>query len=202
MQSLTQLSTKLVQYKNLLEKWNKVINLVSPSTLGDSEIRHFQDSLQILPLIPSHAKILFDMGSGAGFPGMVIAIERPDIKVHLIESDTKKCSFLSTISRETNTPVIIHNSRIESVDKSDKMIPDVITARALASLTELLSLTEPWWLKNADLTLILPKGAKADEEVAEAQRKYKFDLTAVPSQTDHKAKILLLRRVECRVENL
>lgn len=196
MQSLTQLSTKLVQYKNLLEKWNKVINLVSPSTLGDSEIRHFQDSLQILPLIPSHTKILFDMGSGAGFPGMVIAIERPDIEVHLIESDTKKCSFLSTISRETNTPVIIHNSRIESVDKSDKMIPDVITARALASLTELLSLTEPWWLKNADLTLILPKGAKADEEVAEAQRKYKFDLTAVPSQTDDKAKILLLRRVE------
>ena len=96
------LNPLLATYKSLLLKWAKVINLVSPATLADVDARHFQDSLQLIPLLPAHTKTLFDLGSGAGFPGLVIALERPDIRVHLFESDTKKCSFLSTVSRETH----------------------------------------------------------------------------------------------------
>lgn len=192
----TSLSTKLNIYHELLMKWSKVINLVAPSTLADAKMRHFIDSTQIIPLIPEGAKTLFDLGSGAGFPGMVIAIERPDIQVHMIESDTKKCSFLSTISRETNIPVIIHNRRIESVDSLGDAKPDVITARALASLTELLALTKQWWENNPQLTLIFPKGAKANEEIIEAQKSYRFHVDLVQSQTDKIAQILVLTNVE------
>lgn len=190
------LSPKLCKYEELLLKWSKVINLVAPSTLSDAKNRHFVDSTQIIPLIPLDTKILFDIGSGAGFPGMVIAIECPNISVHMIESDTKKCSFLSTVSRETDTPVIIHNRRIESVDNLEGVVPDVITARALASLTELLELTRQWWETNPQITLIFPKGAKANEEILEAQKFYQFHVEATPSQTDKIAQILTLRNVQ------
>lgn len=190
------LSTKLLKYAELLTKWSKVINLVAPSTVADAKVRHFEDSIQIIPLIPVDAKILFDIGSGAGFPGMVIAIERPDLSVHLIESDTKKCSFLSTISRETDTPVLIHNRRIESVDNLNGIKPDVITARALASLGDLLALTRQWWENHPQLTLIFPKGAKADSEIAEAQKLYGFQVESIPSQTDKLAQILILKNVQ------
>src|SRR3990167_9630769 len=192
----TTLSVKLNKYHELLLKWSKVINLVAPSTLPDAKMRHFVDSTQIIPLIPADAKTLFDIGSGAGFPGMVLAIECPNLSVHLIESDTKKCSFLATISRETDTPVLIHNRRIESVDKLDGIKPDVITARALASLGGLLALTEQWWSNNPQVTLIFPKGAKANEEIADAQKSYQFHVELVPSQTDKLAQILVLRDIK------
>jgi 16S rRNA (guanine527-N7)-methyltransferase len=190
------LSAKLNKYHELLLKWSKVINLVAPSTLPDAKMRHFIDSTQIIPLIPTEAKTLFDIGSGAGFPGMVLAIECPNLSVHLIESDTKKCSFLGTISRETDIPVIIHNRRIESVDNLNGALPDVITARALASLSELLALTKQWWETNPHLALIFPKGAKANEEVAEAQKTYSFHVESIPSQTDKMAQILVLTNVK------
>lgn len=190
------LSPKLEKYLELLNKWAKVINLVSPTTLPDAKKRHFLDSVQIIPFIPEGTKTLFDIGSGAGFPGLVIALERPDIQVHLIESDTKKCSFLSTVSRETNTPVIIHNQRIESVDTSPDTKPDVITARALASLGELLDLTSIWWTDNPQITLIFPKGAKAKEEMVDAQKKYGFEVISHQSVTDENAQILVLTKVK------
>lgn len=195
-QPSTALSAKLNKYHELLLKWSKVINLVAPSTLPDAKMRHFVDSTQIIPLIPADAKTLFDIGSGAGFPGMVLAIECPNLSVHLIESDTKKCSFLATISRETDIPVIIHNRRIESVDNLNGALPDVITARALASLSELLALTKQWWETNPHLTLIFPKGAKASEELAEARKTYSFQVESIPSQTDKLAQILVLTNVQ------
>lgn len=190
------LSTKLNKYNELLVKWSKAINLVAPSTLSDAKMRHFIDSTQVIPLIPAEAKTLFDIGSGAGFPGMVIAVECPNLSIHLIESDAKKCSFLSTISRETDTPVIIHNRRIESVDNLNGAKPDVVTARALASLTELLALTQQWWETNSQLTLIFLKGAKANEEIIEAQKLYTFHVESTPSQTDKMAQILTLTNVQ------
>ena len=188
-------SVKINQYHALLMKWSKVINLVAPSTLADAKIRHFDDSLQLLPLLPNDAKILIDIGSGAGFPGMVLAMERPDVKVHMVESDTKKCSFLATVSRETNTPVIIHNQRIESVDKLDGVIPDVITARALASLSELLSLTKQWWDIYPHVTLIFPKGEKWQDEINEAKKSYDFKVEITPSLTSPTSSILVLTEV-------
>lgn len=188
-------SPKLAQYKALLIKWSKAVNLVAPSTLSDSDSRHFKDSLQLVPLIPLEAKTLFDLGSGAGFPGMVLAMARPEIAVHLFESDQKKCAFLATVSRETDTPALIHNRRIENVDENLASLPDVITARALASLEELLGLTEQWWSRNPQVVLIFPKGEKAEAELIEARKKYEFDATLTPSQTDNRAKILRLTNV-------
>lgn len=188
-------SPKLAQYKALLIKWSKAVNLVAPSTLSDSDSRHFKDSLQLVPFIPLEAKTLFDLGSGAGFPGMVLAMARPEIAVHLFESDQKKCAFLATVSRETDTPVLIHNRRIENVDENLAPLPDVITARALASLEELLGLTEQWWSRNPQVVLIFPKGEKAQAELIEARKKYEFDATLTPSQTDNRAKILRLTNV-------
>jgi len=189
------LKTHLSTYQALLEKWSKAINLVSPSTLAESKNRHFEDSLQLLPLIPENAKTLIDIGSGAGFPGLVLAIARTTLEVHLVESDQKKCAFLSTVSRETFTPVIIHNERVQNVDIT-KINPDIITARALASLTDLLSLTLPWTERNPEITLIFPKGEKAETEIAEARKLFEFDLKVIPSETDKKGVILVLGRIK------
>ncbi len=197
-ENLMEKSPKLTLYMALLLKWSKAVNLVAPSTLSNAKQRHFQDSLQLLPLIPADAKILFDLGSGAGFPGLVLAISRPDISIHLFESDQKKCAFLSTVSRETDTPVLIHNERIENVDENSGVIPDVIMARALASLDELLGLTEQWWSRNPQVVLLFPKGEKASAEVAEAQKKYQFNLEVTPSVTDSRAQILRLSQVQKR----
>lgn len=188
------LVAKLAAYKSLLIKWSKAINLVSPSTLTDIDARHFNDSLQLLQFIPDDTKILLDIGSGAGFPGLVLAMARPNIAVHLVESDQRKCSFLSAVSRETNTPIIVHNARVEAMDKS--IAPNVITARALADLTTLLKLTEHFWLDNQALTLVLPKGAKWSQEVNDAKTKYDFGLEYHTSKTEKEAAILVLSNIK------
>lgn len=188
------LKQKLSIYKTLLLKWSKAINLVAPSTLSEIETRHFEDSLQILPLLPEEAKTLVDIGSGAGFPGLALALARANLKVHLVESDQKKCAFLSTVSRETFTPVIIHNERVENVDIKE-ITPDIVTARALASLTELLIMTRHWWEDNPNLLLILLKGEQAENEIAEASKKFSFSIAKTTSKTDSKAYILVLKNV-------
>lgn len=181
---------KIHIYQNLLEKWQKTINLVSPSTIPQAERRHFIDSLQILPHIPPDARLVYDMGSGAGFPGLVLAIARPDLQTHLIESDQRKGSFLATVSRETKTPVTIHTARIESLDLP---APDVITARALASLTELLGYTKKWWVGSERPPChVFLKGAQADEEILEARKTYSFEISTAPSLTDPQGKVLVL----------
>ncbi|MCB9990195.1 MAG: 16S rRNA (guanine(527)-N(7))-methyltransferase RsmG [Rhodospirillales bacterium] len=178
---------KLKQYLALLRKWQCSINLVSPATLDHAWERHFEDSLQLAALIPEEA-VLFDLGCGAGFPGLVLAIARPDIKVTLIESDTKKCTFLSTVSRETMTPVSVVNQRIESAVTDS--IPTIITARALASLDKLLGYVMPWAKANPDLVLLFLKGRQAADEVTDALRLYDFTYEMVPSRTDSEAQIV------------
>jgi len=188
-----EMKAKLDVYDLLLNKWQASINLVSNSTLKDAQTRHFLDSLQLCQYIPDTAKILYDIGSGAGFPGLVIATVRPDLSVHLIESDQKKCAFLQTVSRETETPVKVHTARAERVSLP---APDVVTARALADLTELLALTERWWASWPGLTLIFPKGVAAADEVAKAKKLYRFDHQTYPSVTDKTASVLVLTHVE------
>ena len=144
---------KLEQYHALLLKWQGSINLVSPNTIPDAWERHFLDSLQLLEYIPEDCKTLFDFGSGAGFPGLVLACAHSDIDVHVIESDQRKCSFMRTVSRETKTPINIHNMRIESFNSD--AVPGVITARALASLHDLCTYIVPWTAKNPHLKIIL-----------------------------------------------
>lgn len=184
---------KLRRYHDLLVEWQGMMNLVSKNSLPHAWERHFEDSLQVLPLLPAGPAVLADIGSGAGFPGMVIAIARPDIKVHLVESIAKKCRFLDTVSRETNIPVSIHNVRIESVAGTFKA--DIVTARALANLSALLDYAAPWVKANPAVSLIFMKGMQADSEVQEAQKTWSFDLKEIPSRTDENAKILVLTNV-------
>lgn len=174
------LQEKLALYLKLLRKWQKSINLISNNTLDDAWQRHFEDSLQLADFVPENA-VLFDLGSGAGFPGLVLAIARPDLAVTLIESDTKKCTFLSTVSRETMTDVSVVNQRIENVSR--ETIPTVVSARALSALDKLLDYALPWALENPDLMLLLLKGENAETEITEAQKRYDFRCESFPSKT-------------------
>ena len=184
---------KLKTYLELLKKWQLKINLVSNNTLENAWQRHFEDSMQIVDLLPEGEKILFDLGSGAGFPGLVLAMMRSDLEVHLVESDQKKCSFLKTVLRETKTPAQIHNCRIEDVSR--ETIPDIITARALASLSELFDYCGEWITANPDLILIFPKGERAETELADLSKNWKFDCCTCQSKTDQNGKILVFSSI-------
>lgn len=186
---------KLRHYLRLLVKWQQSINLVSPATLDEAWRRHFEDSLQVSELVPEGATV-FDFGSGAGFPGMVLAIARPDLAVSLVESDTKKCTFLSTVSRETKSPATIVNRRIESVSRES--IPTVITARALASLDKLLEYSLPFAQEYPDLMMLFLKGRKASEELAAARALYGFEAEKIASRTDPEGCILKITNLSVR----
>lgn len=180
-------------YHSLLLKWQDKINLISPTTVQNAWERHFEDSIQLADLLPDNAKTLFDLGSGAGFPGLVLAIQNPDIEVHLVESDQKKCSFLKAVSRETKTPTHVHTARIESVNID--VVPDVITARALASLDKLFGYCLSWIEKNPNLILILPKGENVSDEIQVAEQSWLFDYKTYASKTDNLATILICKNI-------
>ncbi|MCB1783509.1 MAG: 16S rRNA (guanine(527)-N(7))-methyltransferase RsmG [Alphaproteobacteria bacterium] len=185
---------KLHLYEGLLRKWQKAINLVSPKTIAESWQRHFFDSAQIVTLVPAHAKILYDLGSGAGFPGLVLAILRPDLNVTLVESDDRKVQFLRTVSRETGISVSFFHGRIENIPPENP-IPDVVTARALASLDLLLGFCLPWAQENPALEMIFLKGALAEDEVNEAQKQYSFEVSMAPSKTDPQGRVLHIKNL-------
>lgn len=177
---------RLEIHVGLLRKWQRRINLVSNASLADVWRRHVLDSAQLLPLIPPGARVLLDMGSGAGFPGLVLAI-LGGFQIHLVESDTRKCAFLHEVNRATNGGAIIHNQRIESLDPFPV---DVVTARALAPLVELLEYASPFLEKNA--FCLFQKGQKAEDELTEAQKKWKIDITRIQSASDSSGTVLLL----------
>ena len=192
---------KLKIYHGLLLKWQKAINLVSPKTLDESWIRHFADSVQVERYVSRESSLdgvgqpreIADIGSGAGFPGMVLAILRPDLEISLVESDERKCQFLRTVSRETNVRVSIFDSRIEEV--AEELNPDFVTARALADVTKLIGYVEAWGVKNPNLECVFLKGARVDEELKDAQQLYSFDAQTYPSVTDPQGCILHLRNI-------
>ncbi len=178
-----------VTYVELLEKWNPAINLVAKSTLADVWRRHILDSAQLYPHIESpDNKTLIDMGSGAGFPGMVLAMLGMG-QVHLIESDGKKCEFLREVARKTGTKVEIHQSRIEHCD----IKADIITARALAPLAELIEYAKDKLNPNGICLFLKGKDWKA--ELDAAPREYKFGCVDCESMTDPQARILKIERL-------
>ncbi|MCB1720138.1 MAG: 16S rRNA (guanine(527)-N(7))-methyltransferase RsmG [Alphaproteobacteria bacterium] len=187
---------KLEIYHALLLKWQRAINLVSPKTLDEAWVRHFADSAQLDEIVSRESSVLVDLGSGAGFPGMALAILRPELGVHLVESDERKCQFLRTVSRETNVNVTVHNARIESVEIGD--MPDVVSARALADLSVLLDYCVEWAAQNPALECVFMKGARAQEEIDAARRFYDFDCAVLPSKTDAAARILKLRNIQAK----
>ena len=182
---------RLIVYAELLEKWQARINLVGPDTLPDLWYRHMLDCAQLMSLIPSHARRLVDLGSGAGFPGLVLAIlGAPD--VNLIESDARKCAFLREAARVTGTPVTVINKRIEQVAP---LGADLVTARALAPLVKLLDWAAPHLAEQGECLFL--KGRGAEDELTAAAKEWNISLDRIPSLTDPAGLVLQLREV-CR----
>lgn len=183
-----------------LGRWQAAKNLVSSATLADVWTRHIADSLQIFGLAEGRERWL-DLGSGGGFPGLVIGIclaEQGKGQIDLVESNARKCAFLRHAARITGAPVKVHAARIEDVigDFTGKV--EVVTARALAPLPQLLDWCEEL-LRTGTLGLF-PKGQHIDAELTDSARYWKIQATTVSSVTDDAARILLVRSAERRAD--
>jgi 16S rRNA (guanine527-N7)-methyltransferase len=190
-------------YEGLLKSWQRAVNLVSPATLDEIWHRHFADSAQLLSRAPEGGKIWIDLGSGGGFPGLVLAIllaeKNPDARMTLVESDSRKAAFLGEVSRKTGVAVEIRCERIEKCATHAKsQIKDVISARALAPLSKLLGLVLP--IFSPHTVALFPKGRDAEAEVLEARQQFAFDCTLFPSLTDAQARIVALRNLAVKTE--
>lgn len=186
-ETLAQLDT----YAAMLTKWQPRINLVSNSTIPDLWNRHILDSAQL------HAHILpgshvIDLGSGAGFPGLVLAM-MGDVKVTLVESDSRKCTFMREVVRHTQIPAQVVNRRIESAALSDC---DVITSRALASMDKLLELSAPYLTEKTQCLFL--KGNKLNEELTIANQSWNIVYDKIPSLTDSTGCVLKISEVSRR----
>ena len=181
---------KLKIYQELLVKWNRSINLVGKTTLEAAPVRHFADSLQLWSL-RSDFENWIDIGSGAGFPGMVLAIVSDGVgKFHFVESDARKCAFLRNVSRETNTPTTVHTQRVEEIEG---LQADVVSARALASVEQLFSYSEK--LLNPDAICLYLKGQNCDSELEEASRFWTFEAEKFGSETDDNGTVLRIKDI-------
>lgn len=169
---------RLTAYVNLLTEWNERLNLVAPSTIADAWRRHILDSAQLVPLIPPEAKTIVDLGSGAGFPGLVLAIMLDGPRVHLVESIQKKCRFLEAVIAATGANAEVHPVRAEDM----RLKADVVTARAVAPLERLLPLAYPFF-RPGTLGLFL-KGKALNDELTLATKSWTLTATPILSRSD------------------
>jgi 16S rRNA (guanine527-N7)-methyltransferase len=197
---------RLETYAALLRQWQPTINLVAPSTIPNLWERHFADSAQLLALAPPNATTWLDLGSGAGFPGLVLAIllagrgGTKAAKVTLIESDSRKAAFLAEVARKTGVPVDILCKRIETATTQAKLPAfDVVTARALAPLPRLMSLAAPYF--SPATTGVFPKGREAGAEIEAAREGFEFDVAQHPSLTDAHGRILVVTGLKAKTED-
>jgi 16S rRNA (guanine527-N7)-methyltransferase len=183
-------------FVELLLTWQRTTQLIAKSTVPRVWTRHVADSLQLLGLAPD-ARIWVDLGSGAGFPGLVIACalaETPGACVHLVESNAKKAAFLREAARITEVPVSIHAQRIEKFVESFDQRADVVTARALAPLKALAD--QSFDLLKAGAMGIFPKGQDVEAELTESFQYWTMNATLVPSRTDSKGRIVIVRALQ------
>ena len=188
---------KLCLFHETLIKWQNSINLISNSSIKNIWERHFLDSAQLYTFIRGVDGNIMDFGSGAGFPGMVLAIMGKK-NIHLVESDYKKCVFLKEIAMLTETDITIHNCKIEDLGFINV---DLITSRALAPLTKLITYVEIFINKSLEKKIIFPKllflkGKSYYTEVLEASKNKNFFLKEYPSITDRQGKILYIKKVD------
>ena len=181
---------RLKAYADTLTDWNARHNLVAKSTLPDLWHRHFWDSAQLAPSIPAQARTLADLGSGAGFPGLVLALLRPDVAVILHEATTKKCAFLQAVADRVEVKVTIRNSRLEDLPTQAF---DVVTARALAPLPQLLQYAYSFTGPNS--VCLFLKGQNVGAELTEAHKYWNMEASQVPSQTEPSAAIVTVRKL-------
>jgi 16S rRNA (guanine527-N7)-methyltransferase len=177
---------RLETYHRLLKKWQKAINLVGPKTVADAWARHFLDSAQLYEMAPERVRtgVWLDMGAGAGFPGLVIAILGAK-HVHLVESDLRKATFQREVIRATGAPATVHAVRMETLQPFPV---DVITARAFAPLEKLLEMAYPFW--GEDVVGLFPKGRDVELELTQATKYWKMSSELLESRTDKDARIL------------
>lgn len=194
---------RLRLYADLLRQWQSAVNLVAPSTLDDIWHRHFADSAQLVPLASGHGGLWLDIGSGGGFPALVAAILRADpayaetepSRFVLVESQTRKCAFLREVARRVEVAAVVDimSIRIEMLPTRASLgAPAVISARALATLDRLLTLTSV--LFDASTLGLFPKGQGAEAEVAETRKAWDFEADLVPSRTDPQGRIVVIRK--------
>ena len=180
---------RLAVYLDLLERWNAAINLVGSSTLRDPWRRHVLDSGQLVRHLPERPGVLIDLGTGAGLPGLILAVMGV-ADVHLVESDGRKAQFLREAARTTGCPgVSVHARRIETLD----LKADTLTARALAPLPRLLDLAAP--LVREGTRCLFLKGRGADEELTAARRQWTMRSSSEPSLVDPNSHILILEGI-------
>ena len=181
-------------FEALVQRWNPAINLVSKASLVDLWPRHILDSAQVFALCPDPAATWVDVGSGGGFPGLVVAILarelKPDLHVTLVESDLRKATFLRQAAQTLRLPARVLSERIESLAP---LAADVFSARALAPLQDLLAYAERHMAPTG--AAILPKGARYADELASAKASWRFDVDVRPSLSDAEAAILVIRNI-------
>jgi 16S rRNA (guanine527-N7)-methyltransferase len=194
---------RLETYAALLTKFQNALNLVGPNTLADPWRRHFLDSAQLFPLLPGSAAdggrgpVILDLGTGAGFPGLVLALmgegAGTPFRVHLVESDSRKATFLKEVARRTGCPVTIHNLRIEAMKP---FAVDAICARAFAPIARILRVSGHFLtLPGARPMLLLLKGRRATEELTAAEKGWKMRVESISSITGADAMVLRLRDI-------
>jgi 16S rRNA (guanine527-N7)-methyltransferase len=180
---------RLEAYAELLTRWSARINLVGRDTLPDLWRRHMLDSAQLRPLVPDDAKSLIDLGSGAGFPGLVLAILGvPDVE--LVEADSRKAAFLREAARITAAAVTLRPCRVAAVPPH---AVDVVTARALAPLDRLLDLAEPFI--GRETVCLFPKGERAVPELTLARKGWTMSASMHRSIADPRGVVLRLHKV-------
>jgi 16S rRNA (guanine527-N7)-methyltransferase len=188
----------LDRYVDLLHAWQAKTNLIAPSTLPYLWTRHIADSLQLLPLAPS-AKVWIDLGSGGGFPGVVLACALTKIdgaRVHLVERNAKKAAFLRESLRVTAAPGVVHHAEIgDTVDRFAGQV-DCVTARALAPLNQLIGYAEPLLRQGAKALFL--KGQDVESELTDATKYWNIDVKLHPSRTGGQGWIVELDRIERR----
>ncbi len=183
-------AARLASYRDLLLRWNTRINLISAETVGEIDQRHIADCAQLQPLLPPEGPI-GDFGSGAGLPGLVLAIMQPEREIHMVESDKRKAAFLVEASAQLKLPMVrVHACRAENA----RLPPlSAITARALAPLVALLPYAAKFLAPGG--VAIFPKGRTAEKELTEAAQGWHFTLERFPSATNPEATILRLSNI-------
>ena len=193
-----EIAERLNRLVSTIVEWQAKINLIAPSTIPTIWTRHVADSLQLLALAPN-AKRWIDLGSGAGFPGLVIAAAlagQADAAVHLVESNGKKAAFLREAARQMAVPAVVHAMRIEEFVQKFEERPDVVTARALAPLNELLKLARP--LLKTGAQALFPKGQDVDAELTLASKYWNIEAELVPSKTSPHSQVVVVHAVRRR----
>jgi 16S rRNA (guanine527-N7)-methyltransferase len=186
---------RLAIYVDVLARWRKATNLIAESTFPFIWTRHIADSAQLLSSAEGKTHWL-DMGSGAGFPGLVIAIQlagTPGAVVHCVDSDQRRCAFLREAARATGAPAVIHPTRVESIDVESVGAVDCVTARAFAPLPKTLEFAGPWLERG--VVGLFPRGQSAHRDLEKIPQSSHYAIESIRSVVDPRAAILRVRMI-------